>query len=122
MSGKRSRTKGHSFERWCANKFKKFFPNARRHLEYHSADANGIDLVDTGSFRVQCKRSKNYASFNMIKQVEIDPIEGGIPLLISKADRCEPMVAMYFDDFLRLLSENRASRYQNTASGSQKRP
>lgn len=103
--GKAQRTKGHSFERWAAIQFRSLFPKARRHLEYHQTDATGIDLVDTGLFRVQCKRGKRYAPLTAIKEIQLDPIEGGIPLLITKADKAEAMVAMPLSDFLMLIKD-----------------
>jgi len=48
MGGKMSRTKGHSYEREIANRFKDIYPNARRQLEYHEDDCHGVDIQDTG--------------------------------------------------------------------------
>lgn len=101
---KLSRTKGHSFERWVAIKFRKIFPDARRHLENHKADAiEGVDLVHTGRYKIQCKRLRKYASITAIFQVNICPIEGGVPILITKGDRHEPMAVLPFDELLRLI-------------------
>jgi hypothetical protein len=97
--GRRSRTKGHSFERWCANQLRKIFPDCRRHLEYQDAEANGVDLVNTGNYDVQCKRGKKYASIKDIEQCN----NWGIPILITKGDNKPPMVVMDFNCFLRLL-------------------
>lgn len=103
--GKAQRTKGHSFERLIAIKLRKLFPRARRHLEYHIGDANGIDIDNTGDFRIQCKRGKRYAPLTAIEEIQLDPIEGGIPVLITQADRKEILVALPLRYFLRLLKD-----------------
>lgn len=102
--GKLSRTKGHSFERWVAQKLRKHFPKARRHLEYQDMEANGIDLVETGCFKIQCKRGKKYSSLTAIKEIQTCPVSGDVPLLVTKGDNEAPLVAMHFEDFLLLLS------------------
>lgn len=105
---KSQRVKGHGFERLIAQKFRTYFPNARRHLEYHKDDAaKGIDLINVGAFKIQCKRGKRYAPINKINEVKIDCIEGGIPLLITKADNAEAMVAMPLNFFLTMLRDGK---------------
>lgn len=103
--GKTERTKGHSFERLIAKKLRRIFPRARRHLEYHIGDANGIDLDHTGDFRIQCKRGKRYASLTAIEEVTLDPIEGGVPVLITQADRKQILVCLPFGAFMNLLRD-----------------
>lgn len=104
MSGKRSRTKGHSFERSVAIALRRIFPDAKRHLEYQCDEALGIDIDNTGPYRIQCKRGKRYSSLSAIKEPVIDPIEPGIPVLITKADNQEALVALPLEHFLELLS------------------
>lgn len=103
QNGRRSRTKGHSFERWVANQLRVVFPNARRHLEYHSADANGVDIINTGFLRIQCKKLKKYAQIKMIEEIKVDPLDYFIPILITAADGKPPMVVMSFEYFMNAL-------------------
>lgn len=105
--GKLSRTKGHSFERWVANKFKKIFPQARRHLEYQMGEAFGVDIANVGDYRVQCKRGKKYSSVSAIKEIQICPIEGGIPVLVTKGDNVEPLCVLPFEHFLHLVKNQK---------------
>ncbi len=102
MGGKMSRTKGHSFERKIANDLKKFFPMARRQLEYQADVVCGVDIAETGRFKIQCKCKKSYASVNTIDEVECQNNDD-IPLLVTKADRKPEMVVMRWKDFLELL-------------------
>lgn len=102
--GKKSRTKGHSYERATARKLRDVFPNAMRHLEYQTSEANkGIDLVNTGQLRIQCKRYKGYAPITKI--FEVSGGEGEIPVLITKADRKPDMVVLSLDDFLKIIKD-----------------
>lgn len=102
--GKMSRTKGHAFERWVGKQFRRIFPDARRQLEFQKeVAAEGVDLVNIGRYRVQCKRERKYASITAIFQVKICPIEGGCPVLVTKGDRLEPMAVLPFSELLQLI-------------------
>lgn len=103
--GKLSRTKGHQFERQVAIAFREIFPGAKRQLEYQEDECNGIDLVNTGHYRVQCKAYKNYAPLSAIKEVECDELFGEIPVLVTKGDRERPLACLPLDEFLRLLKK-----------------
>ncbi len=107
ISQKGCRQKGHSFERWVANKLKKVFPDARRHLEYQMGEALGRDVANTGNYLIQCKRNRKYANPSAIGEVQIDPIECGIPVLVTKGDNLEPLACLPFSHFLELVSLSR---------------
>lgn len=95
---KLSRTKGHSFEREVAIAFRRLFPKAARQLEYQ--EGMGIDLAHTGKLRIQCKRFKNYAPLSALEEARGPE---GIPLLVTKADRKEALVALPLKDFIEIL-------------------
>ena len=103
--GKSARNKGLNFERKLAVEFRELgWPKAKRHLESQAVEAEkGIDLEHTEPFLVQCKAHAKYAPLTAIQQVK--PQEGGIPLLITKGDRQRPIVAMYWDDFKKLIKK-----------------
>ena len=101
MSGKRSRTKGHSFEREIANMFRTLGFDARRHLEYQDGEANGVDIANTGPFRIQCKRHKDYAPISAINEIQL----AGIPLLITKGDRKPAMAVLPLDALMKILAD-----------------
>lgn len=100
---KLSRTKGHSFEREIAIALRSIFPNARRHLEYQMPEANGVDLVHTGHYRIQTKRGRKAAPISAIKEVTADELLGEVPILITQGDRDRIYVVMPFEEFLSLL-------------------
>lgn len=103
------RAKGHSFERWCANKFRitEVFPFAKRHLEMQMQEADGIDLDNTGHFKIQCKVGKQipkviYDWYNKISSKKghgYDDIE----TIVMKRDKENPLVVMCLDDFIKIV-------------------
>ena len=100
MGGKTSRTKGHNWEREVAKRFREHgFPLAERKLEYQISECTGVDITNTGAFKVQCKRYKDYCPISKIEEVK----ETGIPILITKGDRKPAVVCMYIDDFFELI-------------------
>lgn len=104
---KLSRTKGHSFERWVAIQMRRIYPKARRHLEYQDSQAFGVDIAECGEYLIQCKRGRKYASMKAIEEIQVCPIEGGIPVLVTKGDNKEPLVAMHFSHFIKLVKNQK---------------
>lgn len=101
---KANRSKGHRFERDIVKIFKRTFPNARRNLEFQKeAAAHGVDLINTGRWHVQCKRGKQYVSVTRINEVKICPIEGGCPVLLTKADNKPVLAVLPFDELMSLI-------------------
>lgn len=99
---KLSRTKGHSFERAIARKFKSLFPEAMRKLEYNKEDIDGRDIKNTGKLAIQCKALKKYSPLTAIEEITA---KGYINMLVTKGDRKPPIVALYLDDFLKILED-----------------
>lgn len=110
---KMARTKGHSFEREIAKRLRVVFPEARRHLEYQDQEANGVDLVQTGYYRVQCKRGRKYAALTAIGEVTHDPLLGEVAVLVTKGDFGDILVAFSLDEFVRLLKKARKWDFQS---------
>lgn len=102
--GRSARRKGHDFERWVANIFAKIYSKAKRHLEYQKSEANGIDIENTGPFKIQCKRYKTYAPINCIEEVSTNNPDD-IPLLITKGDRKRAVVCLYLEDFTKIITD-----------------
>lgn len=102
--GKAERVKGVSFEREVVRLMKKVFPDAIRNLEFQAVNAlAGIDLLNTGRYLIQCKRGKNYVGVTRINEVKVCPIEGGCPILVTKADNKPILAVLPFDELLSLI-------------------
>lgn len=93
-----------SFEREIARALRPIFPEARRHLEYQDAEANGVDLVNTGPYKIQCKRGRQYSPISALKEVQI--CGSDVPVLITAADNEPALVVLPLVEWLRLLGEN----------------
>lgn len=102
----KSKQKGNGYEREIANALKKIFPNARRLLENHKDDANGVDLLHTGHYRIQCKRYKAYAPISKIEEVQYSELMGEVPILITRGNSKPSLVVMPLEEFIRLLKND----------------
>ena len=97
--GKRNRNRGLNFERAVAKQLRHVFPDVGRQLEFQADQANGVDLRNTGVFKIQCKRNKGYCPITEIEEVKT----AGIPVLISKADNKPAMAVIPFENLIELM-------------------
>lgn len=94
MSGKTSRRKGHNFEREVAIMLRPYFPNAKRQLEYQ--EGLGYDIQGVDDLSIQCKKG---SSFKIEKALEQAIVKDKIPMAITRRDREDIVVSMYWKDF-----------------------
>ena len=100
--GKMSRTKGHDFEREIARDFQSIgYKDAKRNVTEAQTGGQGIDLVGTDIFDVQCKRKRAYSPINTIDEVPVT--RDRIRLLITKADRKPAMAVLEWNDLMDLI-------------------
>ena len=99
-----ARDKGHGFEREIAIRLREVFPRARRQLEYQIQDCKGVDIAETGHYRIQCKRLKKYVNPSKIEEIQLQMPEVEIPVLITKADRKPALAVLPLDVLIRLLT------------------
>lgn len=111
---KYARTKGHSFEREIAKEFRELgfkeamTTRAARGGDWSFTD-DGIDLVGTKPFAVQCKRLASYASVNTIEEIVRYEHENEIPLLITKANNKPTMAVIAWEDLKALIDSTVAA-------------
>lgn len=94
MGGTTSRRKGHNFEREVAIMLRPYYPDAKRQLEYQ--EGLGYDLQGTGDLSIQCKKG---SSFKIEKALEQAVVKDKIPVAITRRDREDIVVSMYWKDF-----------------------
>jgi hypothetical protein len=94
MSGKTSRRKGHNFEREVAIMLRPYYPNAKRQLE--DQEGLGYDIQGVDNLSIQCKKGSSFKIENALKQAEREDF---IPVAITKRDREDIVVSMYWKDF-----------------------
>jgi len=109
--GRRSRTKGHAFERKIARDFRKAgYVEAGRQLEYQEHECYGVDLDHTGKYLVQCKCRKTYAPVMTIKEIRDEEYVAKhtrntvVPVLVTKADQLEEMAILPWSHLRQLIS------------------
>ena len=109
MGGKSSRTKGHDFERWVARGVKAIYPEARRGLQYR--DPRECDVEGT-PFRIECKRLAKVAAADIMAAIMQSKRDGEehnddrLQVVVTKADRREPLVHMTFDTFCSMVERH----------------
>lgn len=106
LSKRRSRTKGLTFERWVAQKLRHIFPEVRRHLEFQKGEANGVDLSNTGQYKIQCKRFAKYAPMTCIEEVQYHAWLGEVPVLITAGNDKPALAVIPLDEFIRLVEKD----------------
>lgn len=83
---------------------RKLYPAARRHLEYQDGEANGIDIANTGHYKVQCKCLRNQPNIPAVmKEIQNVGIEE-IPMVIWKQDGKGEFAAFRLEDAILLMS------------------
>jgi len=99
------RAKGFAFERYIAAAMRMIgYTKAHRQLEFQINNALGIDIAETGRYKIQCKKTKKYVPMNTINEVKYKGDE--IPVLIAAGDGEPPLVTMRLEDWLELVSKN----------------
>jgi len=93
-TGKTARRKGHNFEREVAKMLRPYFPNAKRQLEYQ--EGVGFDIAETGDLSIQCKVGKSFKIEKALKEAVRD---GKMAMAITKRDREDVVVSLYWKDF-----------------------
>lgn len=106
MSGKKSRTKGHAFERWAAAQFREYsFPDCKTSRQADPlADPRGIDLTSTFPYAVQCKAVEQLGSHHRILN-EMEPMSDEIPVLFHKRKGQGVVVTLWAEDFLAMAEK-----------------
>ena len=98
------RTKGHNFERAICRELKPYFPEcitARAGAIYK--DAQGIDVINTGEYNIQCKAKQAMNVFKVLSDEM--PIDDKINIVFWKRDRQTDIVCLNKTDFYRLLTQ-----------------
>ncbi len=107
--GKSQRTKGHNFEREIAQDLQTHgFPKARRHLEYQSEEAKGVDLTGTESFVVQCKCMKKVPNIPQVMETIATDDVHEIKVVVFRVSGKGTFAAFKWKDALLLMSAFKA--------------
>lgn len=95
-----SKRKGKTGELELAHKLKEYGYDCRRSQQY--AGMNGdADVVGLDGIHIECKRNEKLNIYNAIEQAKNDT-KGGIPAVFHRKNRCEWLVTMTLDGFMKL--------------------
>jgi len=104
------RTKGHQFERDMVIKLKPIFPDvSTSRSQNRSLDDRGVDLVNTGNFRIQCKAVEKLGNIHTIIDYMDSKMlddEYGMNIVFHKRNRQGIIVSMRYEDFIDLIKNN----------------
>ena len=107
MSGRRSRRKGHDWEREVARRMRDVLGvEARRGFQYRDG-AEAPDIIIEGlphALHIECKAGKRPPILAALEQAERDAAEGAIPVVIAKKDKKAPTVTMRLEDWLAVIA------------------
>lgn len=102
--GRNNRRKGAAFERELAALLRPIFPEVMRHLECQPGVGKAChDLVNTGRYKFQCKKTQGYAPVNTVLEIDADQDLGEVPVLVTAADRGQRMAVLPLDRLVELL-------------------
>lgn len=98
-----SKQKGARGERELANKLKEYGYNCRRGQQYSGLE--GEDVVGLDGIHIECKRVERLNIYDAISQAKADAKGGNIPTVFHRKDRCEWLVTMTLEDWIKLYKE-----------------
>lgn len=102
---KYQRTKGHNWEREVSIDLRKYgFSDAKRHLEYQEGEAFGVDIVNTGDFKVQCKSMAKVPNIPKVFSEFIKLKEDDIPVIAFKVTGKGEYACFKWEDALILMA------------------
>lgn len=99
-----SKQKGSRGERELANKLKEYGYEARRGQQYCGANGDA-DVVGLPGVHIECKRVERLNIYDAISQAKADKRDGELASVFHRKNRCEWLVTMTLDDFMKLYQK-----------------
>lgn len=78
------------------------YPEARRKLSQYQ-ERCGVDLENTGNFKVQVKSGKRIDVWKALQEAEKESKAGDMPLVMAKKDRFGWIVVLNWIDFVKFF-------------------
>lgn len=100
-----SKRKGKEGELELSHKLQDYgYFNCRRSQQYAGIN-NDADLLGLDGIHIECKRVEKLNIYNAISQAIHDAKEGLLPTVFHRKNRCEWLVTMRLDDWIKLYRE-----------------
>lgn len=95
--------KGKNGELELSSKLKEYGYNTRRSAQYcGKAEEGQADLLGLNGVHIECKRVERLNIYDAISQAKHDAKNGEIPTVFHRKNRCEWLVTMTLDDYMKL--------------------
>jgi Holliday junction resolvase len=107
-----SKRKGAKGERELSSKLREYGFNTRRGQQYCGANGDA-DVVGLHGVHIECKRVQKLNLYDAMAQAKSDAKEGEIPTVFHRKDRCEWLVTMRLDDYMKMYK----TYYENLKEG-----
>lgn len=99
-----SKRKGAAGERELSGKLREYGYDTRRGQQYCGANGDA-DVVGLPGVHIECKRVERLNLYDAMSQASHDAKEKEIPTIFHRKDRCEWLVIMKLDDWIKLYRE-----------------
>lgn len=96
-----SKRKGNIGEVELAHKLGEYGYNTRRSVQYNGKDGQA-DVIGLPKIHIECKRVEKLNIYNAIKQAKRDAKNGDMPTVFHRKNRCNWLVTMELDNFMKL--------------------
>ena len=96
-----SKRKGAKGEVELAHKLEEYGFNARRSVQYNGKDGQA-DVIGLPHIHIECKRVESLNIYNAIEQSKRDAKNGDMPTVFHRKNRCNWLVTMELDEFMKL--------------------
>lgn len=99
-----SRRKGATGERELAGKLREYGYDCRRGQQYCGANGDA-DVIGLPGIHIECKRVEKLNLYDAMAQSASDAQPEEVPAVFHRKDRCDWLVTMRLDDFMRLYGD-----------------
>ena len=96
-----SKRKGKTGELELANKLKEYGYDTRRSVQYNGKDGQA-DVLGLPHIHIECKRVEKLNLCDAMEQAKRDAKHGDLPAVFHRKSRCNWLVTMELDDFMKI--------------------
>lgn len=107
--GKSQREKGKRGERELAGILREYGYDCRRGQQYCGSSGDA-DVIGLPGIHIECKRVEKLNLLDAVLQAVRDAAKGLLPAVFHRKDRCEWLVTMRLEDWIRIYREWEAGR------------
>lgn len=100
-----SREKGAAGERELARKLREYGFDSRRGQQFCGSNGDA-DVIGLPGIHVECKRVERLNLYDAMAQAKSDARENEIPVVMHRKNRCEWLVTMTLEDWMRIYKES----------------